>query len=41
LSQLPSLPRVYDGAVLGFIIFAGAVIPNPCMYQGYLDLAWG
>jgi hypothetical protein len=41
LSQLPSLPQVKDGACLGFIIFAGAVIPNPCMYQGYLDLAWG
>jgi hypothetical protein len=41
LNQLPSLPQVKDGACLGFIIFAGAVIPNPCMYQGYLDLGWG
>lgn len=41
LSQLPSLPQVKDGACLGFIIFAGAVIPNPCMYQGYMDFAWG
>ena len=40
LNQLPSLPQVKDGAVLGFIIFAGAVIPNPCMYQGYIDLGW-
>jgi hypothetical protein len=40
LNQLPSLPQVKDGACLGFIIFAGAVIPNPCMYQGYLTSVW-
>lgn len=41
LNQLPSLPQVKDGACLGFLIFAGAVIPNPCMYQGYLNVANG
>jgi hypothetical protein len=41
LNQLPSLPQIKDGACLSFIIFAGAVIPNPCMYQGYLTTPWG
>jgi hypothetical protein len=41
LSQLPSLPRVRDGAVLGYAIFAGAVITAGTSYQGYIDLAWG
>jgi hypothetical protein len=40
LNQLPALPEFKKGNCLGFIIFAGAVIPNPCMYQGYLTAAW-
>lgn len=40
LNQLPALPELKKGNCLGFIIFAGAVIPNPCMYQGYLTAAW-
>jgi hypothetical protein len=41
LSQLPSLPRVRDGAVLGYAIFAGAVITAGTSYQGYIDMGWG
>jgi len=41
LNQLPSLPVIKDGACLSWIIFAGAVIPNPCMYQGYITTPWG
>lgn len=40
LNQLPSLPELKTGNCIGLIIFAGAVIPNPCMYQGYLTAAW-
>ena len=40
LNQLPSLPELHNGNCLGFIIFSGAVMPNPCMYQGYLTAAW-
>lgn len=40
LNQLPALPELKAGNCLGFIIFSGAVIPNPCMYQGYLTAAW-
>jgi hypothetical protein len=41
LSQLPSLPQVQDGAVLGLLLFAGAVVTATCQYQGYIDLGWG
>ena len=40
LNQLPSLPRIYDGAVLGVLCFCGAVM-TACSYQGYIDVAWG
>ena len=40
LNQLPSLPRVYDGACLGLIIGSGAVMAAS-VYQGYIDFAWG
>ena len=40
LNQLPSLPRVYDGACLNFIISSGAVMAAS-VYQGYIDFAWG
>lgn len=40
MNQLPSLPRLRDGAVLGFLIFAGAVIPAAATYTGNIDLAW-
>jgi hypothetical protein len=41
LSQLPSLPQVEDGAVLGVIIFTGAVMTAVCQYQGYIEFGWG
>jgi hypothetical protein len=40
LNQLPSLPRIYDGAHLAFLVFAGGVISNVSAYQGYCDFAW-
>lgn len=41
MNQLPSLPRLRDGACLGILVFAGAVIPSASTYQGYHDVAWG
>lgn len=41
LTQLPSLPRIYDGAVLGFIVQAGAVVTAGTQWQGYIECAWG
>jgi hypothetical protein len=39
--QLPSLPRIYDGACLGLLFFPGqnTVANTPIM--GYLDFGWG
>lgn len=41
MNQLPSLPRLRDGACLGILVFAGAVVAAGNQFQGYLDCAWG
>lgn len=41
LNQLPSLPRVYDGACLVWLMYAGAATPVGSAFYGHLDLAWG
>lgn len=41
LNQLPSLPRVYDGACLVWLMYAGAATPVSSAFYGHLDLAWG
>lgn len=40
LNQLPSLPRIYDGACLCFLHMSGAVTPT-CLYSGAAEFAWG
>lgn len=40
-NQLPSLPKIVDGACLGLLLFAGAAVPNPGTFMGYFDFAWG
>lgn len=41
LNQLPSLPRVYDGAHLAWLMYAGAATPVTSGFFGHLDFAWG
>jgi len=41
LNQIPSLPRVYDGACLTWLMYAGAATPVTSAFYGHLDLAWG
>lgn len=41
MNQLPSLPKIEDGACLAFLYFAGAVIASGSQIQGYCDFAWG
>jgi hypothetical protein len=41
VNQLPSLPRVYDGACLVWLMYAGAATPVTSAFYGHLDLAWG
>jgi hypothetical protein len=41
MNQLPSLPRVYDGANLQWMIYHGANTPTNSAFYGHLDLAHG
>ena len=41
MSQLPSMPRIYDGAYLGYLLFDGAVSVAGTQWMGNLDIAWG
>lgn len=40
LNQLPSLPRVYNGACLAWMMYAGAATPVNSALYGHLDFAW-
>jgi hypothetical protein len=41
LNQMPSLPRVFDGACLMWMIYHGAATPINSAIYGHLDLGWG
>lgn len=41
LNQIPSLPRVYDGANLVWLLYSGANTPTNSTFTGHLDFAWG
>ena len=41
VNQLPSMPRIYDGAVLQWLMYAGAATPSNSAFYGSLDVAWG
>lgn len=41
LNQLPSLPQVFDGANLQWLMYAGAATPINSAFYGNLDFAWG
>lgn len=41
VNQVPSLPRVYDGAALYWLIYNGAATPTNSAFAGHLDFAWG
>jgi hypothetical protein len=40
LNQLPSLPRVYDGAALYFLVGSGVATPANSAFSGNLDFIW-
>ncbi|MBL8756331.1 MAG: hypothetical protein JNK15_23760 [Planctomycetes bacterium] len=40
MNQVPSLPRVYDGAALFWMIYHGANTPVNSAFYGHLDFAW-
>lgn len=41
LNQVPSLPRVYDGANLVWLLYNGAATPVNSAFFGHLDFGWG
>lgn len=41
LNQLPSLPRVVDGACLTWLYFAGAATAASTNFYGHIDMGWG
>lgn len=41
VSELPSLPRIYDGAALYFMLGSGVATPVSSAFSGHLDLIWG
>lgn len=40
VNQLPSLPRIYDGACLNWLIYNGAATPVNSSIFGHIDFAW-
>lgn len=41
MNQIPSLPRVYDGAALYWMLYHGAATPVNSAFYGHVDFAWG
>ena len=41
VNQLPSMPRIYDGANLQWLQYTGAATPVNSAFFGSLDFAWG
>ena len=41
INQLPSMPRIYDGACLSFLLYSGAATPASSAFYGTLELGWG
>ncbi len=40
LNQLPSLPKVYDGANLVWLLYSGAATPTNSGFYGHIDFGW-
>jgi hypothetical protein len=41
MNQMPSLPRVYDGAALYWLVYSGANTPTNSAIYGHLDFGYG
>ena len=41
VNQLPSMPRIFDGANLHWLYYAGAATPVNSSFYGNMDVAWG
>ena len=41
MTQLPSLPRVYDGANMNMLFYTAAATATATPILGYVECAWG
>ncbi len=41
MNQLPSLPRVIDGACIVPLLYAGAAVAASTNFYGSVETAWG
>lgn len=41
VNQVASMPRVYDGAALYWLLYSGAATPANSAFFGHMDFAWG
>jgi hypothetical protein len=41
LAEIPSLPKIEDGACLGFIMLTGNAMVTACSFQGSAEFVWG
>ena len=41
VNMLPSMPRIYDGANLQWLMYSGAATPVNSAFYGNIDTAWG
>ena len=41
MNQVPSLPQVFDGACLSWLLYNGAATPANSNFAGHLDFGWG
>lgn len=41
INQIPSMPQIQDGAVLGVLLFTGAITTAVCQYMGFVEFGYG
>lgn len=41
VNQVPSFPRIFDGACLTWLLFSGAATPANSSFTGHIDFGWG
>ena len=41
VNQVPSFPRIYDGACLTWLLYSGAATPASSPFYGHIDFGWG
>lgn len=40
INQMPSMPKIFDGACLAWLLYSAVVTPNNAPFYGHLDFGW-